>query len=182
MNRLLWFSCLIIAVVFSGFSTGWPQSKPGAPVITGWYGVERGMYRDSLKIYIEAEDPEGDMLRIATVVNQYGYGYYSPDWTFLKKENQKHFKGYLQWNTTSTRAPYLPEWTQIFISVSVFDKAGNESNQIVIPFMFESGVRAQYDKLPPPFDQGEVQKLGNVNIELFNPMMMGDGGGTRIVN
>jgi hypothetical protein len=139
--------------------------------------IEKGRYGDSLKIYIEADDPNNEMLRIATVVDQVGYGLYYPDWTYLKRQYSHHFAGYLQWNTFSSKAGGLPEWTRITIKVSVFDKAGNESNVVVFPFEFASEV-IKNPPPPAPFDQPNLPKLGNVFIDLFNPTR--DGSARRI--
>jgi hypothetical protein len=161
---------------------GVKPSKPGtgAPIIKHAFAVERGYYGYIWKIYIEAEDPDGDMLRIASVVDQTGYGYYPTDWIYLKSPYQKHFKGYIQWNTFSSRASYLTEGTQIALKVLVFDKAGNESNEVIFPFTFEIGVRSPYQyKLPAPFDQGDLPRLGYIQIDLFDPTRMGDGDGGR---
>jgi hypothetical protein len=157
-------------------STGGPQPKPGthAPIITHTFAVEKGYYGYIWKIYIEAEDPDGDMFKIASVAEQPGYGRYPTDWTYLGRQYQKHFKGYLQWNTYGSYGSYLYEWTQITLKVSVFDKAGNESNEVVFPFMFESGVKNPYQyTLPPPFDQGDNVKLGNIFINLTQPYPAG---------
>ena len=161
---------------------GGKPPRPGtkAPIITHAFAVEKGYYGYIWKIYIEAEDPDGDMLRIASVVDQTGYGHYPADWIYLKSPYQKHFKGYIQWNTFSTKTPYLTEWTQITLKVSVFDKAGNESNEVIFPFTFETGVRSPYQyKLPAPFDQGDLPRLGYIQIDLYDPTLMsgGDGGG-----
>jgi len=43
----------------------------------------------------------------------------------------------------------MTEWTQITLKVSVFDKAGNESNEVIFPFTFETGVRSPYSYNPP---------------------------------
>jgi len=161
---------------------GVKPSKPGtsAPIITHAFAVERGYYGYIWKIYIEAEDPDGDMLRIASVVEQTGYGYYPTDWIYLKSPYQKHFKGYIQWNTFSSKTTYLTEGTQIALKVLVFDKAGNESNEVIFPFTFEIGVRSPYQyKLPAPFDQGDLPRLGYIQIDLFDPTRMGDGHGGR---
>ena len=191
IKRVLCLVSLLLALTFFMPCHGWTQPlfqyqggtqvKPGthAPIITNAFAVEKGHYGYIWKIYIEAEDPDGDMLRIASVADQAGYGHYPPDWIYLKPANQKHFKGYIQWNTFSSRAGYLREWTQITLRVSIFDKAGNESNEVVFPFTFESGVKGQYQyKLPAPFDQGDLPKLGNVRIDLIEPTM-DDGGNAR---
>ena len=166
------FFGLLLALAFFFSSTGRAQTeaKGEAPVITSSFAVERGRYGGIWKIYIEAEDPDGDMFRIASVVHQPGYGYYATDWIILKAQYRKHFKGYLQWNTFGSMQ--LREWTHITLKVSVLDKAGNESKEVVFPFMFESGVKTQY-KLLPQFDQGELPRLGYIHIDLVEPSLMG---------
>jgi hypothetical protein len=160
-------------------SAGGTQPKPGtnAPIITHAFAVEKGYYGYIWKIYIEADDPDGDMLRIASVVDQVGYGHYPTDWIHLRPQYQRHFKGYIQWNTFSSKAPYLREWTQITLKVSIIDKAGNESNEVVFPFTFEYGVKSPYQyQLPAPFDQGDTPRVGYIHIDLYEPTKMGDDG------
>ena len=162
-----------------------PRPGTKAPVITHAFAVEKGYYGYIWKIYIEAEDPDGDMLRIASVVDQTGYGHYIADWIYLKPPYQKHFKGYIQWNTFSSKTSYLTEGTQITLKVSVFDKAGNESNEVIFPFTFVIGVRSPYQyQLPAPFDQGDLPRLGYVQIDLFDPTRREDrdGGGLLFSN
>ena len=185
-------TCVVLATAFLLFLSipGWTQPlgsifiqpKPGSkgPIITNAFAVGKGYYGYIWKIYLEVEDPDGDMLRIASVVDQPGYGHYPTDFIYLKGQNQKHFKGYIQWNTYSSHTNYLREWTQITLKVSVMDKAGNESNEVVFPFTFESGVKDQYAyKLPSPFDQKDLPKVGNIFIDLFEPTMMGNGNRNR---
>jgi hypothetical protein len=165
------FGLLLALSLFIGHR-GWAQPKPEnkPPVITASFAVEKGYYGYIWKIYIEADDPDGDMYKIASVVDQVGYGHYSTDWIILKPRYRHHLKGYLQWNTFSSQAGYLKEWTQITLKVSIFDKAGNESNMVVFPFSFESGVKDQYKyMLPSPFDQGDLQRLGYIMIDLIQP-------------
>ncbi len=162
---------------------GWSQPKPGTqtPIITHAFAADQGYYGSIWKIYIAGEDPDGDMLRIAAVVEQSGYGTYPADWIYLKPRYQKNFKGYIQWNTFSSKTSYLVEWTEIVLKVSVFDKAGNVSNEVVLPFTFTHGTKSpdQY-KPPAPFDDGNLPRLGYIQIDLFDPTHMdgdGDGGG-----
>jgi len=135
------------------------------PVIIHAFAVDKGHYGYIWKIYIEAMDPDGDMDKIAVVVNQAGYGYYPTDWIILKPQCREHFIGYLQWNTFSSKAPHLPEWTQITVKISVFDKAGNESNEAVFPFTFESEAKNQCP-LAPPFNKENIPRIGHVMIDL----------------
>jgi hypothetical protein len=188
LKKALGFISLLLTLTFFVPCQGWAQLfryegggqiKPGthAPIITHAFAVEKGYYGYIWKIYIEGEDPDGDMFRIASVVDQVGYGHYPTNWIYLKRDNGKHFKGYLQWNTFSSRASYITEWTQITLKVSVFDRNGNESNEVVFPFEFVSGVKDQYRyKLPTPFDQGDLPRLGYISIDLFDPAYQGGYG------
>jgi hypothetical protein len=141
-----------------------PGSK--APKINRAFAVDRGHYGCIWRIYIEAEDPDGDMEKIAVVVDQVGYGHYPTDWIILKPRYRSRFTGYLQWNTFSSRASYLPERTQITVKVSIFDKAGNESKEAVFPFTFESGVKSQ-SQPPAPFDKWDIPRIGSIVIDLY---------------
>jgi hypothetical protein len=153
------------------------EPKPGthAPIITHAYAIDKGRYGTILKIYIEADDPDGDMLRVATVVDQVGFGHYPTDWIYLKSENRHRLIGYLQWNTFSSKAGTLDEWTRITMKVSILDKAGNESNVIVFPFTFESGTGPEPNP-PAPFDRRDIRRLGYISINLRNPSGEGTGG------
>jgi hypothetical protein len=161
-------------LLFSG-PQAWAQLKPG-PVITHSFAVEKGYYGYIWKIYFEAEHPAGEMLKIASVVDQPGYGRYPTDWLYIKPEYRKHLKGYIQWNTFSSKAAYLREWSNITLRVSIIDKAGRESNEVVFPFTFERGVKNPYGyTLPAPFDQGDLPRLGYIHIDLFEPTNLGRG-------
>jgi hypothetical protein len=163
----------------SGFSVslgGASKPNPNVPVIAKAYAIDKGIYGSTLKIYLEGDDPNGDMAKIATTVTQVGYGYYPSDFVMLKPQHRKHFRGYLQWNTFSSRAAFLDDGTRVTVRVAVIDKAGNTSNELEFPFTFETGV-APSPSPPSPFDQGDLPKLGNVFIDLFNPRFMGGGGG-----
>ena len=149
------------------------------PIITNAFAVEKGYYGYIWKIYIEGEDPGGDMLRLALTVDQPGVGEYPTDWIYLKPQYRKHFKGYIQWNTFSSKSPYLPEWTEITLRVSVFDKAGRMSNEVAFPFTFELTPGQYKYQLPSPFDQGDLPKLGYVSIDLYYPGMGGYNHGAR---
>jgi hypothetical protein len=144
---------------------GTPPSGSKPPLITSYFAPEKGIQGDTIKIYLAAEDPDGDMRDIGTQITQVGYGVYPTDWTYLGAEYRQHFVGYLQWNTASNDP--LPEWTQISINISVFDRRGNQSNQIVLPFEFTLG--ASTVAPPAPFDQAGIPRLGYISTELRNP-------------
>jgi len=166
--------CLVLLVSSLG-CVSLPVSPPGTkPVVThAFIDKEQGIYGSILKIYIVADDPQGFMFRIATSVDQVGYGHYLADWVYLEPPYQHHVIGYLQWNTFSYHASWMPEWTQLTIKVSIFDTNGNESNEVVFPFEFVSQAVPE-SPLPPPFNQPNLPRLGYIAINLFNPSQTGD--------
>jgi hypothetical protein len=168
-KRKIYFLVFLLAVSLLVVPKGWTQTEPEAkaPVITHSFAVERENYGDVWKIYIEAEAGDGDMVKIASVVDEPGVGRYPTDWIILKPQYQKHLKGYIQWNTHGASGS-LPEWTPITLKVSITDKSGNESNEVVFPLTFESGVESQYQP-PAPFDQGDIQRLGYISTDLYSP-------------
>jgi len=159
----------VLAIVFSLFSLGLTQPKPGsdAPMITNTFAIEKGYYGYVWKIYIEAEDPTGDMYKIVSTVDQPGWGPYFSDIILIKPQNQHHLKGYIQWNTFSKNAAHIRDFTPITLRVSIFDKAGNESNVVVFPFEFVSRGVPKYE-LPSPFNKDDM-KLGYLQIDLYDP-------------
>jgi hypothetical protein len=177
INKLLSGFGVLVAFTLCIAHPVWAEPKPEtkAPIITNSFAVEKGHYGYIWKIYIEAEAPNGDMLKIASVVDRPGYGSYPTDWIMLKPQDRNHLKGYIQWNTFSGYG-YLPEGTNITLKVSILDKAGKESNVVVFPFTFETGVKDQYNyKLPAPFNEGSLRRLGYIATDLTDPAKV-DGG------
>ena len=80
VRKTFWFFSLVLILIFFNFTQGWtqPKSEGKAPVITHRFAIERARYGDVLKVYIEADDLDGDMLRIATVAYGNGSPRYPP--------------------------------------------------------------------------------------------------------
>lgn len=163
--RLLGF---FLGVMFLFVPGGRAQSKvePKGPVITGYYAADRGRYGTVWKIYIEAKAGESDMGKMAVVVEQPGRGRYPTDFILLDPQHRNHLRGYLQWNTLSSKAASLKEGEHITLRASVIDKAGNESQEVVFPFTFASGTQEETN-LPAPF-QGNLPRIGFVSVDLIS--------------
>ena len=170
--KTLKFMCFIGLLLLGGvilIAGAGTQSKPRTrpPVIINSFAIENGQYGTIWKIYIEAEAGDTEMVRIGATVDQPGIGRYPTDWIYLKPEYQKHLKGYLQWRLFSSTGP-IREGDYITLGVLIVDKAGNQSEKVSFPFTFESGAEDQA-KLPAPFDQGDIRRLGNISVELKRP-------------
>ncbi len=164
------FLTIFLGVILLSFPLGWASPRPdtAGPDITHAFAPKVGTYGDALRFYIEATDPTTDMAKIATVVDQVGYGHYPTDWVYLPEKDAHRFTGYLQWNTFSSNAAYMPEWTQLTVKISVIDSKGHESNTVVFPVEFISNA-APGVTAPAPFDSASLQKLGYVDVNLYNP-------------
>ena len=54
------------------------------------------------------------------------------------------------------------------VKVSIYDKPGNESNEVVFPFTFRSDVKDEVEsQLPPPFDRKDIPRLGHIRVDLY---------------
>jgi len=163
------FGIAIAGALLLAAPSVWSQPRPAAgPTITRFYAIERGRYGINWRIYIEAEDTESDMTKIAVVVDQPGEGHYPTDFVVLDPQYRSHLRGFLQWNTFSSRGKAIKEGTRISLRVSVIDRAGRESQEVLFPFTFVSGVTEQ-TKAPTPFDADNIPRIGYLSIDLVNP-------------
>ncbi|MCX8118168.1 MAG: hypothetical protein N3G78_09575 [Desulfobacterota bacterium] len=142
------------------------------PVIKKAFAIDRGPYGMIWRAYLEAEDPDGDMERIAVRVDQVGFGSYPTSWIVLKPEYRWHFLGYLQWNTFSSSGSSLREWTRLTVKVSIFDRAGNESDEQTFPVTFLSGEEeGDGSLLPNPFHVEDLPCIGFIHVDLTDPSL-----------
>ena len=177
----------IAALIFIGallvlpLREGYPKSlaewlvKPGgsSPVITGSFASEKLSHGDIWRIYLQANDPDGDMLRFVCVFDQVGYGPYSSAYVPIKKRNRTELMGYLHFHSSAGAGLRMPEWSQLRLTVYVRDKGGNNSNKVAFPLVLSRGAR---QKSPPaPFDSGPSERLGAIPVRLVNPQEDGDG-------
>jgi hypothetical protein len=168
-SRIIDFAGMAVCFFILIVPVGWTQPMTDAkgPVITGSYAVDRGQYGIVWRIYIEAEAADAEMTKIASVVDQAGQGRYPTDYILLDPQYRKRLRGYLQWNTFSSMGGALKEGDQITLRVSVIDRAGHESREVIFPFLFVSGVKDQ-DRLPAPFDQQNIPRIGHIAINLVS--------------
>jgi general secretion pathway protein A len=161
----------------TGLKADYPEETPKLPhdasktlktqglTLTHFFAADKGPYGVTWQIYIEAEDPQGDMDKISVDVDQVNYSHYPTEWIKIRPQYRKHLMGFLQWNTYSSKASSLPDGTQISVKISIFDLAGNKSNEVIIPFTFGSGVINRYHP-PAPFDKENIPRIGHVMVDL----------------
>ena len=175
-------AALVLTGVLVGlsFELGYSKSlaewliKPGGspPVITGSYASDKLSHGDIWRIYVQANDPDGDMLRFVCVFDQVGYGPYSSAYVPIKKSNRTELMGYLYFHSSAGAGLRMPEWSQLRLTVYVRDKGGNNSNKVAFPLVLSRGAR---QKSPPaPFDSAPLERLGAIPVRLVDPQEDGD--------
>ncbi len=176
----------IAALVFIGALLALPTSmgyskslsewliKPGGspPVITHWFASEELHHGDTWNIYVEADDPDGDMREFVGILDQVGYGGYSSSYARIKKRHREELKGYLVFFSSAGEGFFLAEWTHFNLTLFIRDRGGNASNKVVFPLVLSRGARQ--GPPPSPFDSGGVDKLGVIWFDLVEPELDSD--------
>ncbi len=135
------------------------RSPKATPVITQSFASEQVRPGETWKIYLNASDPNGEMIRIYGVVEQPGQ-IYPVSITKISKENAKEFSGYLYLSTAPPAHPL--DGTSITLTVQIQDRSGNFSQPAVFPLTLKS-LAAQE---APPQGVFKEQDLGPVMIAI----------------
>lgn len=156
------FSVLVLPlVIFSLGSNGQTQTKGSPPVITFSYAQEKIRQGEEWRIYISASDPDGDMFKIYSVIDQPGGQPYRPDVTRLKKGMEEKFSGYIYLRTNSQSNL---TGVSLTLTLTIVDRAGNESKPVIFPLTFSSEPMK-----PPPADMEKElnQRIASIGIDLI---------------
>lgn len=109
------------------------KARGHPPVIVDYYAPELISPGSTWKIYLRAEDEDGDMLYVATILYQAGFGYYATDYTRLEGKNRKGFAGYISLRTPADAHLTLDQFT---MEVVVRDNQREQSNKVKLPLAF----------------------------------------------
>jgi hypothetical protein len=144
------------------------QAEPAGspPVVTHSFAVEKLSHGDTWKIYLEAEDPDGDMRTIKYSIGKGGYIHSFKSFV-IKKGNRARLLGYLD-GFLSSPTTAVAEWTELTLTLYIRDKRGNTSDKVVFPLALTRGVKQ--GPPPPPFDKGGLKGLGVFWVKLYAPV------------
>lgn len=134
------------------------QGQP--PVLLDYYAAAVIRPGTTWKIYLEAKDKGGDMVDIATMLFQTGFGYYATDYTRLTGKERKEFAGYV-----ALRTPPEVSLTQdtFTMEVLVRDRQGNSSETIKLPLTFNQMER---ENIPDKWQAAAKNRLGVLVTEI----------------
>jgi hypothetical protein len=134
------------------------QGQP--PVLIDYYAAAVIRPGTTWKIYLEAKDKGGDMVDIATMLFQTGFGYYATDYTRLTGKERKEFAGYVALKTPPEVSLTQDTFT---MEVLVRDRQGNSSATIKLPLTFSQMER---ENIPDKWQAAAKNRLGVLVTEV----------------
>ncbi len=168
MNRKILAASFVSLCLAMGCAT--LESPKGAvkatPVITHSFASGEMRVGDSWKIYLNASDPDGEMIRIFATVEQAGRSY-PVSIRRVSKENGKEFSGYLYLSTTSSESAL--DGLSITLRIQIQDRSGEFSQPVVFPLVLSSLATQQ----APPQGIFKEQNLGPIMVTLKGVYKMG---------
>ena len=151
------------------------QDEP--PVILGSYAAEYIRPGASWRVYLKAQDADGDMDAIVAQIWQPGVGYYPTDFTYVEGENREGFSGYVFLKSFPDRRLLRD---QFHLEAFVRDCGGNKSETIKLTLRFDN--REGYGRLEVPEEWREAanNELGVIQVQIRSSEEYGsDDGGDR---
>ena len=136
------------------------HGKRGTPAIVGHYAAETIRPGETWKIFLHAQDADGDMSDIVAVLWQAGVGIHPTDITRLKGDDRKEFSGYLFLQTPNDSTLVSDEME---LTILVRDREGNRSQPIKLPLRFNLGAR---QGVPETWAEADKHRLGALMINI----------------
>ncbi len=132
------------------------------PVISQSFASKEARTGDTWKVYLKAEDPNGDMRRIFCTVDQPGMGTYPVSQIRIEEAERKELAGYIYLNIPVRRDL---DFVTLTLTVQIQDMAGHLSRPAVFPLV----LNARAAREAPPQGAFPEKDLGPVMIQLRTP-------------
>ncbi|NWF57478.1 MAG: hypothetical protein HXY45_22080 [Syntrophaceae bacterium] len=132
------------------------------PVISQTFAAKEARTGDTWKVYLKAEDPNGDMRRIVCTVDQPGMGTYPVSYIRVKEAGRKELAGYIYLNIPVHEGL---DFVTLTLTVQIQDMAGHLSRPAVFPL----AVNARAVREAPPQGSFPEKDLRPVMIQLRTP-------------
>jgi hypothetical protein len=145
------------------------KEKGHPPIILGYYAPEAIRPGTTWKIYLRAEDKDGDMAYVATTLYQADFGYYATDYTRLKGKDKKNCLGYLALKTPSDTKLTLDKFTMQIVFV---DSQNYQSKAVQLPLTFASLTQPE---IPAEWQAAENHPLGELVTRIQSTASLAEG-------
>ena len=135
----------------------------GVPIIKESFASKQMSTLDNWKIYVNAEDPDGDMRYIVATIAHPGGGGYPATFIPIARENEKELSGYIYWNSIGSLRSGWMDFLDLTMEVWIQDWAGHHSE----PVRYTVSIRGPYRQEPPPAGKFKENNLGPIMIRLY---------------
>jgi len=144
-----------------GVKTGQGGDEP--PIILDSYAAESVRPGATWRVFLKAQDADGDMHSIITQVVQPGIGYYPPDFTYIKEADREGFAGYLILRTPKDYW-LLQEYVEATLTIQ--DCEGNKSEPVNFTLRFDNKSGYGPQEVPEKWQTAANRKLGTIMVEI----------------
>ena len=144
-----------------GVKTGESGDEP--PMILDSYAAESVRPGATWRVFLKAQDADGDMHSIITQLVQPGIGYYPPDFTYIKEADREGFAGYLILRTPRDYN-LLQEYVEATLTLQ--DCEGNKSEPVKFTLRFDNKSGFGPQEVPEKWQTAANRKLGTIMVEI----------------
>jgi hypothetical protein len=139
------------------------QGGDEPPMILDSYAAESVRPGATWRVFLKAQDADGDIHSIITQLVQPGIGYYPPDFTYIKGAEREGFAGYLIL-TTPPDYWLLQEYVEATIIIQ--DCEGNKSEPVNFTLRFDNKSGFGPQEVPEKWQMAAKRKLGTIMVEI----------------
>ena len=154
------------------------QGGDEPPMILDSYAAESVRPGATWRVFLKAQDADGDMHSIITQLVQPGIGYYPPDFTYIKGAEREGFAGYLIL-TTPPDYWLLQEYVEATITIQ--DCEGNKSEPVNFTLRFDNKSGFGPQEVPEKWKMAANRKLGTIMVEIRSIVQDNQGEDSRRV-
>ena len=137
------------------------QDEP--PVIFGSYAVEHIRPGASWRVYLKAQDADGDMDAIVAQILQPGVGYYPTAFIYVEGGNREGFTGYV---FLRTRPDGRLLQDQFHLEAFVRDCGGNKSETVKLTLRFDNKEGFRALDVPEEWQEAANNELGVIQVRI----------------
>ena len=136
------------------------MDKKGVPRITDAFASKAIAPGKTWKIYLRAEDVDGDMKYIICMVDQAGAGVYPVSLNRVPADQQKNLCGYIYLNTGGVQGL---DFLSLMLTINIQDDAGHYSDPVMLPLNLNPKAEEEH----VPMGRFEDRNLGPIMIDLI---------------
>ena len=140
-----------------------PSNGGEPPVILDSYDTAPIRPGTSWRIFLKAEDPDGDIRYIAAQLQQPGVGYYPASFNYIKGAEREGFEGYIFLRSPADRTLLSDTF---HLEILLRDCEGNASEPVRFTLRFDLKADYAIQPVPEKWQRAAKRKLGSIQVEI----------------